>query len=126
MGTLSVANPTAGTLDIVGAVVIGTVVDGEFEQYAGGLGPFTNAITGTLSVDGASVDPSTYYIAEITVTGAVVADAAFVSMTGNPGLGFVYCGCFAGVDKVSAIFYNTDLISAHTLGAILKAVVLKT
>lgn len=48
---LTVANPTAGTLVIIGAVVIGTIIDGAFVQYDGTGGPSiadtTNLLKGT-------------------------------------------------------------------------------
>ncbi len=52
---LTVANPTAGTLVIIGAVVIGTIVDGVFVQYSGGGGGGATipATTNLIKGDGA-------------------------------------------------------------------------
>lgn len=49
---LTVANPTAGKLDIVGAVVIGTIVDGVFTPYDGGSGPTIPSTSNLLKGDG--------------------------------------------------------------------------
>jgi len=124
MGTLAVANPTAGTLDIVGAVVIGTIVDGEFAEYEASGGTVTSVSVTTANGVSGSVATSTTTPAITLTLGAITPSSISLSagpitvpsVDGTPILRFNSTDILRVANSFSALQLNGALI----LGAVLN------